>query len=356
MTDENIDLILPHFVGQEFLFPRSIMTSRTNGQVYVDSKDQIMKYFSDADYTDCRINGYPAHTESDRNRLYPSFIFIDLDLSLCSTCKYPIRKLDYILKQTLLKIQEEINGHPTVLWTGGGYHIYQPIKIVNKDQEKQSLETFKEFEEFIPFVKNDLTTEFIRFASRYFTNGKGDPKHNPSIHSCLIRIPGTINSKYNAKVKIVHEWDTIEATANSLVLPFLDHLIQLKIENEESRKRRENSDSLSNNNKIAWIEKLLETSISDHRYFSLWHILIPYLKNIRGLPDHEVIAVLTEWLDKCNNLNKVRWRYPQRIKEQLRYDKGYPPISLEKLKKENFELHKLLQTSHLVLSFSEGNY
>ncbi len=156
---------------------------------------------------------------------------------MCSTCKYPIRKLDYILKQTLKKIEGEINGHPTVLWTGGGYHIYQPIKIVTKDQKKQSLETFKELEKFIPFVRNDLTTEFIRFAAKYLTEGKGDPKHNPSIYSCLTRIPGTINSKYNEKVKIIQEWDGIEATTNPLVLPFIDHLIQQKVEEDELKKR-----------------------------------------------------------------------------------------------------------------------
>ena len=37
------------------------------------------------------------------------------------------RKLDYILKETLKKIEKEINGFPTVLWIGDGYHIYQPI-------------------------------------------------------------------------------------------------------------------------------------------------------------------------------------------------------------------------------------
>ncbi len=75
----------------------------------------------------------------------------------------------------------------------------------------------------------------------------------------------------------------------------------------------------------------------------MWHILIPYLKNIKGLSQNEIVLILTEWLDKCNRLNRVRWRYPQRIKDQLKYDKGYPPISLENLKKENFELYNLLQ-------------
>jgi len=339
--EDNIQFILSHFDGQEFLFPRSIMTFKTKGQVFVDFTEQMIKYFEEANFTDCRINGYPYHNEKDMRKLRPSFIFLDLDLSLCSTCKYPIRKLDYILKQTLNKIKNEVNGHPTVLWTGGGYHIYQPIKVITKNNEKLPLESYKEFESFIPFIKNDLTTEFIRFAEKRFTNNKGDPKHYPSAYSCLIRIPGTINSKYEEKVNIIQKWDGIEAIANPLILPFLDHLIQTKIEAEELTNRKFDLKSLGDN-KIAWIEKLLETPISDHRYFCLWHILIPYLKNIRGLSDLEVISILTEWLNKCNNMNKVRWRYPQRIKEQLKYDKGYPPISLENLKKENFELYRSL--------------
>ena len=206
------------------------MTSNIRGQIFIDSEDQIIKIFEESNFVDCRINGYPYHYENDTWNLYPGFIFIDLDLSLCSTCKYPIRKLDYILKQTLEKIKEEIKGHPTVLWTGGGYHIYQPIKIVKKDQAKQPLENSNKFKEFIPFVRNDLTPGFIRFAEKYFTNGEGDPKHNPSIYSCLIRIPETVNSKYNERVKMIQNWDGIEAMTNPIVLPFLDHLIQLKIE------------------------------------------------------------------------------------------------------------------------------
>ena len=271
------------------------------------------------------------------------FIFIDLDLSLCSTCKYPIRKLDYILNQTLKRIKEEIGGHPSVLWTGGGYHIYQPIKVVTMQQEKIPLEYFKDFEEFTPNVRVDLTTDFIRFASKYLTNGKGDPKHNPSIHSCLTRIPDSINSKYNEKVKIIQEWNDIEANANLIIPSFLDNLTKINREFESSPKKEFLTRFPECSTTIAWIEKLLQTPIKDHRYFCLWHILIPYLVNIKKLPRDEVIFIIVEWLDKCNKTNKIRWKYPQRINEQLRYDKGYPPISLENLKKENFELYKLLE-------------
>ncbi|HKR73430.1 MAG TPA: DNA primase noncatalytic subunit PriX [Candidatus Nitrosocosmicus sp.] len=341
---EDINFILSHFTGQEYLFPRSIMTIKTKGQVFVDNFAQLYDHFLGANFKDCRVNAYPYHHSAERKNLYPSFIFIDLDLSLCSTCVYPIRKLDYILKKTLLKIFKEIGGYPTVLWTGGGYHIYQPIKIVTKDGKKQPLETIKELKNLNPFVRNDLTTEFIRFAAKQFTDRKVDPKHNPSIYSCLIRIPGTINSKNNEKVKVIQNWNGIEAIANPLILPFVDHLKQLQFEFQKFQQNEDRCIFGEANNRINWIEKLLETPIPDHRYYCLWHILIPYLVTIKGLPEHNVISILTEWLDKCNKLNKIKWKYPRRIKEQLRYDKGYPPISLANLKKENIHLYNLLHS------------
>ena len=54
--------------------------------------------------------------------------------------------------------------------------------------ERRPLNHITEFNEFLPYVNNDLTTEFMRFAAKYFTNNQKDPKHNPSTKSCLIRV------------------------------------------------------------------------------------------------------------------------------------------------------------------------
>ncbi len=48
MTEDNMRFILSHFNGQEFLFPRAIMTTKTIGQVFVDSETQMMNYFNEA--------------------------------------------------------------------------------------------------------------------------------------------------------------------------------------------------------------------------------------------------------------------------------------------------------------------
>jgi hypothetical protein len=343
IVKRNIQFILSHFDYQEYKFPRAIMTLKTKGQVHTNNEEEILKHFLESDFKDCRINGYPFY-EENANRLYPSFIFIDLDLSLCSVCKYPERKLDYILKQTLNKIEKEINGVPTVLWTGGGYHIYQPITADNPNDkertERRPLEHITAFNEFLPHVNNDLTTEFMRFAAKYFTNNQKDPKHNPSTKSCLIRVPETINSKYNFRVEIRQKWDGKEANANIITSYFQNNLMQTRSEQE---KKTNNKVNYTHINKIGWIEKLLETPLADNRKYCLWKILIPYLANIKKLPKYEIVPILIEWLDKCDRINSIDFRPQSKIEDNLRNVKNYMPISLDNLKDDNFELYKTLK-------------
>ncbi|MDN5847350.1 MAG: hypothetical protein L0H53_13875 [Candidatus Nitrosocosmicus sp.] len=110
------------------------MTS--NGLISINSKEEILRRCGEADHKECLINAYPEILEINGMLIQSShFILIDLDLSLCTTCVYPVRKLDYLLKQTLKQIKEEIHGQPTVLWTGNGYHVYLPVQISILDNE-----------------------------------------------------------------------------------------------------------------------------------------------------------------------------------------------------------------------------
>ena len=90
---DGIKYILSHFEKQHELFPRTIMTSNTKGQVKVEyessvqnSINKIFNMFKDANYYDCKINGFPyntQHTKIDpdvKNKATASFIMIDLDL------------------------------------------------------------------------------------------------------------------------------------------------------------------------------------------------------------------------------------------------------------------------------------
>lgn len=71
------------------------------------------------------VNAYPAFTKYDGiNRTPPTFLMIDIDLK-----DFTLKdKLDRAINRILKKIKTTTRGHPTVLWTGDGYHIYQPME------------------------------------------------------------------------------------------------------------------------------------------------------------------------------------------------------------------------------------
>src|SRR6266540_6956493 len=131
------DFILNHF--PEPIFPRTISTFKSQGKQFeVFSKEEMIKAYQESNFVDCRVNAYPSYTEYKGIQRYPpNFIFADLDLSTFSE----LQALERALQTTLKIIRVKINGHPTVLWTGNGYHIYQPIEAV-------ILEEFIQFEEF----------------------------------------------------------------------------------------------------------------------------------------------------------------------------------------------------------------
>jgi hypothetical protein len=135
-------------------------------------------------------------------------------------------KLNGLLNKILTKISSTIHDHPTVLWTGNGYHIYQPMEGFILEEEDR----FARLKE--PGVK-DLTSGFMQFAEEFLTNKKGDRQHNPSVNSCLVRIPGTINSKCGQEVKLIQRWDDQRPAIQYLLRDFRIWLInqRLKLKN-----------------------------------------------------------------------------------------------------------------------------
>jgi hypothetical protein len=76
------------------------------------------------------------------------------------------------------------------------------------------LEEYEKFYEFAKYLDKDLTTLFIQFAEEYFTNYAADILHNPTVKSCLLRIPGSLNSKCienenenDRQISIIQKWD-----------------------------------------------------------------------------------------------------------------------------------------------------
>ncbi len=240
---EGIKFIISHFEKQHELFPRTIMTSKTRGQVKVEyesplqnSINKIFNMFKESNYYDCKINGFPYNTQHTninldvKNKTAASFIMIDLDLQDFSQDK---KKLDNVLNKTLNKLSIKFYGesHPTVIWTGNGYHIYQPLEGIIFEKQKI-------FYDFLAYTDGrDLTSEFLRFAEKFFTDGKANPKHLPSVKSCLIRVPGTFNFKNGEQVKIIQKWDGKSPAIQWVTYDFKGYLLQKRIDKIHERKK-----------------------------------------------------------------------------------------------------------------------
>lgn len=332
---EGIEFLLSHFEGKQRLFPRKMSTFASNGKQFtVYNKEHIIDACIKANFIDCRINGYSIL--EDGLLQAPNVIFIDLDISS------NLMQLNRNLKKTLKIIKEKLNGfEPTVLWSGNGYHIYMVLDI-------RPLELIEQFRE----LSNEPSKQFLRFAESVFTNNNKDFRHNPSFHSCLLRIPGTYNSKNGSEVKIIQRFDEnkILTIDNKLLREFRLHLADIDIKKKREAKTNEMAENASIKNRYnssskqyKWIEKLLTTPIEDGRKYALWKILCPYLVNVKKLEYEQTFKILKEWLVKCNNSRKLNFDIDTKIKNDLENVKHYNTISMKNLAIDNKELYLLIK-------------
>ena len=338
-----VDFTLSHF--EEPVFPRKISTFKSNNsQFLVRSRKEIVDSFIDSNFVDCQINAYPFLTEyKDVPRYKPEFLFIDLDRKDFKNES----SFELALKITLKNIKNVLNGEPTVLLTGGGYHIYQPVFCPT------ALENITEFKQY-----DKPSEQFLRFAKEYLSNGKADKKNNSSFRSCLVRVPGSIRSKYDKPVLLIKKWNGVRPNiTKEIIEDFRSWLIQKEIDERiqrekisiERSKNRSKNKFVGSSNYYTWIENLLNVSIHDYRKLVMGIVIAPYLINVRNLSFEESYNIIRNWLDKCNELEPLdNYRnFDYRIKYALKnaMNKQIGPMSLEKIKTESAytKLYQLLK-------------
>lgn len=398
MKHTDLDFLLSHF-DQYSLFPRKMMTLKSNGQFTVTSREEILIKCEQSNFEDCRINAYPKFTDyKGIVRQPPNFIFIDLDLANFSKLKEPKKALDKALRNTLKSMstsfqarlhetpceQEQLYTHlqsnekklkeikPTVVWTGNGYHVYLPINALVLDHYDAFSQTnYPSL--FSPaydgkYASWSVSELFLKFCSVFFSSRKADPLHRPKFKTCLIRIPNTFNSKClsnglsesDAKVKIIQKWNGHRPHIQLVTKDFRRWLMQEALDERLKRKKIIKTKSYtglkpySSSTIIPWIEELLRTPLEDKRKYCLYKILIPYLKNIKMQDETTIVNVLKTWLKDCDAKKSLNFNPMQIIRKDLRYVKEYKPIRLRRLEKDNFELYEFL-TKQIILNWKRKN-
>jgi hypothetical protein len=331
---EGLNYIVSHFEGQP-LWPRTVSTKATeNRQILVKSREEALARFAQANFLDCRISAYPPPSELSsfvgvNLDIVPSIVMIDLDYETFKTQ----RAFEMALSKTLKEILKIGVSKPTVIWSGSGYHIY----LVLEAFVLESVDVFS---------NSNPSQRFLRFAEWFLSNGKCDPQHNKtvSLRNCMLRIPGSFNSKNGQTVRIIQKWNSDKLNIRLLLGSFHTWLVDQRLKEPQIRKGTfGNSHSSSGNNTIPWIEQLLNTKIADYRKLAIWHILVPYLLNTRTLSYDETYNIILEWLNGCNQLRRLDFNPNHRIKSALNSSKDFLPIRCDKLKVENEGFYNLLQ-------------
>src|SRR5918995_1136585 len=223
-----LDYILSYF--QEPSWPRTVSTKATEGrQVLVNTREEAIARFKWANFLDCRISAYSPNADENPSAITrfqgiktatPSNIIVMIDLDRCNF--KTDRVFELALSKTLNNIREKLGSEitPTVMWSGRGYHIILPL-----NSNGVILESIKEFEGV-----NNISLKFLRYAESYLSSNKSDPQHNNTVsfNNCMLRIPGSINSKNSQMVKIIQKWNRLKPEINYLLAGFTRYIINEK--------------------------------------------------------------------------------------------------------------------------------
>lgn len=349
MEISDIQAILRLFKGS--LFPRTISSHATQGkQIPVGSIDEIFDWFKASNFVDCRINAYSVHVRNGGfNTQPPDFVMSDLDLTKFRTEKLILKSLD----ETVTNVDKDFPGTvPMVLFTGGGYHVYEPIDMPILEEES----IFRHFEK--------PSTEFIRYAAQRWTNGKNDASNHPSVNSCLLRVPGSINSKNNKEVEIVQEWNGKRPAANKILFDFYIKLAAKKLAERCPSKQKEmyyypTTHHFQKNYKhfghmpldptvnavdgITWIDNILDNGgFADCRKTLIDLVLAPYLVNIKQCDYDMAYNTIIQWLDKCGQKCRLTFssRYKVRYALNRSRQNGIKPMKFETMKNDYSDMYQ----------------
>ena len=182
----------------------------------------------------------------------------------------------------------------------------------------------------------------------------------------------TENYIKDPEVKTIQAFDglAIPIINNELLREFRLYLADKDIINTklESIKRtnnkfnRHSSYSLVNANRITipvtyqWIEKLLETPITDHRKRTIDLVLAPFLIVIKHLSFEESYSTIKDWILKCNRIEILKPSieyFDRKIKAAINnsIQNKIPPILQENMKKKCPEWYRDLKEQNMISDY-----
>ncbi|MDQ3966778.1 MAG: hypothetical protein M3275_00100 [Thermoproteota archaeon] len=319
---EGIDFILSHFPSneEEKQFPRTASTLVTEGgQKDVYNKEHLLALYEEAHGFDLRLSGYLNYAYFIKKGELPWGYCPSKVLLLIDQERGDI-------KTTLHNIKLLCNGgHPSVLWTGHGHHIYLPLLLTNKE-----------------FANNEqLTFDYLRFIERRVSNYQSDKAHKPALRSSMCRIPFSWNSKCVKEgselfeVQILQKWDGHRPTPSrqlfeefmtmrtrSQIKELKQEIVQTKIvkkiKAEEYTKQGGKKEKAVAKDPLKDFLIFHSKGISDGRRNTLYYIISRYLIREQFMTPEQIEAICHDWLRRCNLVSRLRYT-PQYLKYHVKH-------------------------------------
>jgi hypothetical protein len=297
---------------------------------FSSNKYLAIELFEESDWIDARVDTFP-YLDGLENKWWkpqpvPDFLFIDVDRATLGNNTL----LKKALAVTLRNIAKELGPSvcPSVIASGNGLHVLLPLDV------PLPLENVTE----LARIDQQPSAKFLRYLEWRLSRGKADPNHLPSLKSCMLRVPGSYNSKcissgrQETHVRILQEWNGIRPRpSRRLMYDFRAFLVNERIKAIRAFQKRVKATQQRGSNglpsTIFWIERLLETPIEDYRKGAIALILVPYLCNVKKLPVDEVYQIVIEWLECCDTLRRLDFRPKRRVTDAIKVamEKKIPP-------------------------------
>lgn len=280
----------------------------------------------------------------------PDLLFMDVDKAIPFGGHTKEEILDMVLNATIHRLKEKLQDNdvsPTVLWSGNGYHVIQPVEPLSIPLESDA--AFEKFSNLEP------SKQFLSFAEQAITNEMADPSHRPTFRSCMLRVPYSYNSKClnagrskeDSLVKVKQRWNGYRPKLRPLLIDFYTYLTDMQIHKAASIKHQISKFHSTTKKVIPWIDRLLQTGQTHYRRYTLDMILIPYLITVKGLDSNQTLKIVKDWLARCATTRPLEYsnsKYDDRIDRALErsIEKKWKPLSLDKLQEVKPKLYQML--------------
>ncbi len=179
-------------------------------------------------------------------------------------------------------------------------------------------------------IENNKDQELFAVKFTDFLNDKENTLNlaNLKLHSGLISLEKYNFLKFFEKLIKNAIKKNLPIKYNDIPITAFEIAKQIKVNNQENKTSRVTPE------KYVWIEKLIKIPIPDVRHRIVNLIFAPYFITIKKFSEEKAFEIISEYIEKCKELEgntKINDRY---IKYQCKYskDKKMRPLTFEKSK------------------------